>query len=43
MARMGGQPASVLPANSAARFEAVFKAVRDRYNRLKTNDRGPFT
>jgi len=41
MTRMGDQPASVLPATSAARFAAVFKAVRDRYNRLKANERGP--
>jgi predicted ATP-dependent endonuclease of OLD family len=43
MTRMGDQPASVLPATSAARFAAVFEAVRDRYNRLKANERGQFT
>jgi hypothetical protein len=42
MSRMGDQPDTVLPATSAARFEAVFKALSDRYNRLKANDRGPF-
>jgi energy-coupling factor transporter ATP-binding protein EcfA2 len=42
MTRMGDQPASVLPATSAVRFAAVFKAVCDRYNRLKANERGQF-
>jgi energy-coupling factor transporter ATP-binding protein EcfA2 len=40
MSRMGTQPAAVLPGTSAARFEAMFKVVRDRYNRLKASDRG---
>lgn len=43
MSRMGVQPASVLPGTSAARFEAVFKAVRGRYDRLKASERGQFT
>jgi hypothetical protein len=43
MTRMGDQPASVLPATSAARFATVFKAVRHRYNRMKANERGQFT
>jgi hypothetical protein len=42
MTRVGDQPDTVLPAASAARFEAVFKALRDRYHRLKANERGPF-
>jgi hypothetical protein len=43
MSRMGADPASVLPATSAARFEAVFKGVRDRYDRMKATGRGPFS
>jgi energy-coupling factor transporter ATP-binding protein EcfA2 len=42
MARMGSAPASVLSAESAARFKAVFKAVRERYARLQEAGRGPF-
>jgi predicted ATPase len=40
--RMGTDPATVLPANSAAKFGAMFKIVRDRYDRLKAAARGPF-
>jgi hypothetical protein len=43
LSRMGVQPAAVLPPTSAARFEAMFKVVRDRYERLKASDRGQFT
>jgi len=43
MSRMGADPASVLPATSAAKFEAVFKGVRDRYDQLKATARGAFT
>jgi predicted ATPase len=42
MSRMGTNPASVLPTSSAAKFEAVFKATRERYDRLKAAGRGPF-
>lgn len=35
MVRMGSNAASVLPVASAARFEAVFKAVDTRYQKLK--------
>jgi predicted ATPase len=42
MSRMGTNPDSVLPPTSAAKFAAVFKGVRDRYDRLKAPGRGPF-
>ena len=41
--RMGSDPASVLPSSSAVKFAAVFKVVRDRYERMKTAGRGSFT
>jgi len=43
LSRMGGQPTAVLTATSAARFAAMFKVVRDRYERIKAIDRGQFT
>lgn len=42
MLRMGTDPASVLPTTSGARFEAVFKGVRERYDRMKGAGCGPF-
>jgi hypothetical protein len=42
MVRMGGDPASVLPAASAARFEGIFRGVRDRYERMGAGGRGTF-
>ena len=40
MARMGSDPASVLPTASATKFVAVFKAVREQYDRMKTAGQG---
>jgi hypothetical protein len=40
--RMGTDPASVLPASSAAKFEALLRGVRQRYERLKAAGRGAF-
>ena len=41
MSRMGTDPASVLPPTSADRFAAVFKSMRERYDRMKAARRGP--
>ena len=43
LSRMGSDPASMLPAASAARFEAIFKGVRERYDRLKAAAHSAFT
>jgi hypothetical protein len=40
MSRMGTDPGSVLPAGSAAKFEAMFKTMRERYDRMKAVGRG---
>jgi len=42
MARMASDPASVLPASSSARFEAVLKTARQRYERIVAADRPAF-
>ena len=42
MARMASDPASVLPASSSARFEAVLKTARERYERIVAADRPAF-
>ena len=42
ISRMGTDPASVLPTTSAVRFEAVFKVVRERYDRMKMVGRARF-
>jgi hypothetical protein len=42
MLRMGRDPASVLPAGSATKFETLFKGMRERYGRMKAAGRGSF-
>jgi len=42
MSRMGSLPEGVLPLASAQRFEAVFKGVRERYQRILAAGRAPF-
>ena len=41
MLRMGSAPASVLPTASVHRFAAVFKSIRERFDRLKAVGRSP--
>jgi predicted ATPase len=43
MARMGTDPPSVLPPESTAKFEAIFRAARGRYEKIKVSGNKPFT
>jgi hypothetical protein len=42
LTRMGTNPAAVLPAASAGRFQATFKVIGEKYERLRAADREPF-
>src|SRR5258708_1469670 len=42
LTRMGANPAAVLSAASAGRFQAVFEVIRERYQRLGAAGREPF-